>query len=593
MYKCFLFILLFFVILTPKAFAGTVTGGITTEFVIPENAPEGVSKSVIFNVNNPPDNVYLLINNDSYIPGENSVGDILEISNIKTGKKFIFDSQCSTLKLPPLNLRKLLDETVFEQYGSQYLNFTFINKCKNSKRIDDIYILFKTDFEDIEPFLGTMVDTDYSPSVPTPTILPTPPVGGSSLNVPLFKQGIAPYNDNNPSWESEVFDHAGAGQFSCGVTMAQCGCATSSIAMVFNYHGITKLPDGNALNPGSLNTWLKNNNGYNRNLGVIWPVASALSKKAKLQNPAFQYDALEYDTDTSYSSSSLANDLQQGIPNILQVNAPGMHFIVAKGKTSNSFEINDPFFNRTSLTAYNNSAASVRRYVPSNTDLSYLTYIVDKNVEIVLKDNYGNTVAGSYLEYSPARITEESSSSESSAINVLYFAKPETGKYKVELYSPGATDFKLDEYIITEQGEVKTNTYSGEIEAGSVKEYNVNYDKLVLANNMTSPAVTFDILKSDIQRMYSRGKIKNKILYATLKLQAEFADRASKIEKQPFGNRLAILTLRTFQFEIKKYRGKLIVEEAYTLLYKDTESLIKSLQEDINGGTDPGGGSGS
>jgi hypothetical protein len=84
---------------------------------------------------------------------------------------------------------------------------------------------------------------------PTPTVQP---ISTTPIPVPLFKQGIFPYNDNSPSWEGQEFDHANAGQFSCGKTMAQCGCATTSVAMLLKYYGINKFPTGDILDPGSL-----------------------------------------------------------------------------------------------------------------------------------------------------------------------------------------------------------------------------------------------------------------------------------------------------------------------------------------------------
>src|SRR5581483_6332623 len=47
-------------------------------------------------------------------------------------------------------------------------------------------------------------------------------VPSSDLDVPLLKQGILPFNDKNPSWEGDEFDHASDfGGFTCGTTIAQ------------------------------------------------------------------------------------------------------------------------------------------------------------------------------------------------------------------------------------------------------------------------------------------------------------------------------------------------------------------------------------
>ena len=44
-------------------------------------------------------------------------------------------------------------------------------------------------------------------------------------------------------------------------TICEVGCLMTSISMAINGWGISI--DGNASNPGTLNTWLRNNNGYN------------------------------------------------------------------------------------------------------------------------------------------------------------------------------------------------------------------------------------------------------------------------------------------------------------------------------------------
>lgn len=425
---------------------------------------------------------------------------------------------------------------------------------------------------------------------PTPTIspipTPTPPSTGGVLGVPLLRQGSRPYTDGDPSWEGQEFDHAGAGQFTCGTTMAQCGCATTSIAMVLKYYKVNKLPDGTPLDPGTLNTWLKNNNGYNRNLGVIWSVAATIAKKAKAQNPEFAYNSIEYLNDRTYNATTLTNDLQQGKPNILQVNAPGMHFVVATGKDNNTFTINDPLFNRTNLASYNNSAVSVRKFVPANSDMSYIVYVVDENVDIIVRDENGESVGESYLEYSPANLTEEPNVIDSSAVKVYYFAKPQTGDYTVELSASESTSYQLDETFITEDGEIKTDTHDGFIEPDQSANYHVAYDKDILENSTTELLVTFDTLKNDLERLYTQKKIKNKLLYISLKYQVYLAEKATMMNRQPLGSKLAILTLRSFQYELNKVRGKSITEDAYQILYNDAKLLIQQLQKS-NGGTDP------
>ncbi len=593
MLKLFIFFLLVFFSAYSTAYA-TGLASVISSFSIPENTPAETIATVSVNVNNPPENIYVFVNNDPHIPGNNSVGDILEISNLYTGKKFIFDSECNTKKLPPLEIRKLLDPSVYEREGRQIINFTFINKCANNKTIDTLYIVSKTKDDDIEPFLTTAIDTDFNPISPsvTPKPIVTPPSGGISLNVPSFKQGTAPYNDNNPIWESDVFAAGDQIQYGCGRTMAQCGCATSSLAMVLKYHKIDKLPNGTEITPGTLNTWLKNNKGYNRNLGVIWPTLGRLAKESRVQNPNFNYDALEYDSNIYFDTNKVTNDLNQGIPNILQVDAPGMHFVVAKGKIGNTFEINDPLFNRTTLASYANQASSVRRYEPSHTDLSYIVYVVDKDAEVTVRDDNGRTYGESYLEYSPAQVIDEPFNTNTSAVKVFYFAKPESDNYTVEVYSSIDPNFQLDEYIFTKEGEMKAASYTGTLTPDAVTSYKLRYDKGNINNIKTElfREVTFALLKNDIKQLYKQKQIKNVIFYTAFLLQTELAEKATLSNKQPLGNKLAVATLKAMQLELNKQKGKSITKEGYDILTSDISTLIKALQENQSGNSGSGSG---
>jgi hypothetical protein len=75
-----------------------------------------------------------------------------------------------------------------------------------------------------------------------------------TLNVPLFKQ-------TDPRWRELEYDSAK--KWSDAPTIGRWGCAMSSMAMILQYHGISKLPDGKAINPETLNQWLKDQpDGY-------------------------------------------------------------------------------------------------------------------------------------------------------------------------------------------------------------------------------------------------------------------------------------------------------------------------------------------
>lgn len=210
----------------------------------------------------------------------------------------------------------------------------------------------------------------------------------TDLNVSLFKQ-------TDGAWGGGEYDSASLWN-ARDPRIHSWGCAMTSAAMVFTYHGIKKLPDGSALNPGTLNAWLKSQpDGYVGAGATNWLALQRLSKQAKAINTITTFDALQYKR-SGFDKNQLTADIKNNIPGILQV--PG-HFIVAKGITDDSFSINDPFYNRQTLKdGYANSFISLGRYVPSFTDLSYIMISTDSESDIKVYDRNGNELVSNFLK---------------------------------------------------------------------------------------------------------------------------------------------------------------------------------------------------
>lgn len=412
---------------------------------------------------------------------------------------------------------------------------------------------------------------DYPPR--TLTLHYTPTI----LNVPLIKQGIIPFDDNNPSWEGEEFDHASQhGGFLCGTTIAQCGCAMTSTAMIFKHYGIEKLPDATPFSPGTFNTWLKNNNGYFRDEGLNPYVAATLARKAKDQNPNFTYDALEYSRVNGTNTTQLTSDLQNGIPDVLE--EPG-RFIVGTGIDEDTFNINDPFYNRTSLTSYNNSFLSLGRYTRSHSDSSYIVLAVDKDIDISLKDAAGSAVAESYLQYHINNATTTEGAPSSPSLKILAYPKPANGSYQIEVNTSASQKYQLDSYVIDQEGDVGVQTFAGQSVPNITNRFSLSYDKQSTTTSTIKPNITLNILKSDLQKLYDQGFIDNKGIFTSLKAEVELAIKASNIKPQILGNKLTVSALKVFLLELNTQRGKNVKEEAYQVLKNAADYLIKSYQK--------------
>lgn len=202
--------------------------------------------------------------------------------------------------------------------------------------------------------------------------------GSPAPSVPYLSQ-------KDPEWAVKEYDSANSiGPFFCGTTIGGCGCAITSAAMVLNYHGATKAPDGPTTTPSSLNNWLKANNGYA--FGAIkWNSVAAYSVKA---NENFGTQKIRFaGTGAANNFTLLDTDLSNSKPTILE--EPG-HFIVAKSKQSPTYAINDPAFsNRTTLESYSNNFLSMRRFAKTNTDLSAIYISSPAPNDIFITDSLG------------------------------------------------------------------------------------------------------------------------------------------------------------------------------------------------------------
>lgn len=381
------------------------------------------------------------------------------------------------------------------------------------------------------------------------------------LAVPLFKQ-------NNPLWGAQTYNFANL--WSPAKTgIDRWGCAMTSAAMVFNYHNITKLPDGQILDPGTLNTWLKiQSDGYIGEGLVNWNALSRLSKVAKSQNPAFSYDALENSRVNGFAETQLKEDLENNIPGILEV--PN-HFVVGKGTSGGSVLIHDPFYSRVNLSDYGNTFKSLRRFVPSNTDLSSVLLVVPEGITLGVKDESGNIVGEGYLQ-DPIH-DDVGGGVNPKAFYVYEVQKPELGNYIIKVSSDTTKQYELKQYAYDENGNVKILTSQGILEAGGVDTFNLSYNKGNVASSKVVEAATFTSFLADLDLLYAQGKIKNLGIYITLKTNTRLAQMFNGMGIKA----AAKAHLNTVMTMLDSQRKKNITEDAYQILKPQVQLLLFSI----------------
>lgn len=383
----------------------------------------------------------------------------------------------------------------------------------------------------------------------------------SDLQVPQLKQTSTP-------WGSQIYDSANIWSPS-NPTINSWGCAVTSAAMVFKYHGVNKLPDGTSLDPGSLNNWLKNQpDGYIRNGWVNWLVLTRLSRLAKSINGISSFNALEYRRVNSYSSTQLTTDINNGIPGILE--EPG-HFIVGKGISGSTFNINDPYYPKSTLNDYGNTFLSLGRFIPSSTDLSYIMLVTDPGINIVLKDSTGNLHGEQFIQQP---LIDDLNRTDTNGFSVKFFYsnKPPNGQYQVELTSENTQNYDIKMYLYDKSGNVNIFDQSGLTSQNSSDTFSINFDSQTFSNSSSQKIVIFQSLIDDIKEAHSL----NLAHKSAAKVLTELA-KSAKSDYEKGESKIALIKLQALEKLLTAFHrvpGEFLIHDnAYQILLYDVNYL--------------------
>ena len=312
---------------------------------------------------------------------------------------------------------------------------------------------------------------------------------------------VTPLKQTSSPWNDDVYDLANL--WASDSSFSRWGCAVTSAAMVFNYHGLTKMDDNSNLDPGTLNEWLKSQpDGYVRNGLTNWLALSRLSKQISESN-SVEFEALEFEKIFTSDSQIVKENIDAGNPDILR--EPG-HFVVARGYDSETIYINDPYHPRSDLSEYANTFGNISRFTPSSTDLSYIMLVIDENVEIKVFDKNGNEIGEQIIE---EPIIDPAGSSETNAqpLKTVYIKKPESGNYKIEISGTG--EYELNSYLYDEFGNVKQFIFEETVN-GDSDYYSLSFSKTNSDESIMADVVTYQTLLRDIFFFYNNKEIKIK-----------------------------------------------------------------------------------
>ncbi len=440
---------------------------------------------------------------------------------------------------------------------------------------------------------GAYEPTSYLDNFKIETIL-------SGLEVPYFSQNANP-------WGPSEYDHTIAlGATAMDATMDRWGCAVTSAAMILRYHGMDEISNGTPLDPGSLNNWLKNNKGYLTGKTkdgwysyLSWPSISKLTKQ--LYDIGKSNTKLEYKrAPQSQMTDLLNNDLQNDIPAIVHVtsrtgfNGSIGHFVVATGVQNNTHIINDPEWNYSTLASFNNYFDQVDRYIPSNTNLSYINLVVNPEVEILVTDDQGRKTGKiikdgqtqTFSQIPDAIYGYESSIDNPDPLSLLQrfgtgvhsflLPKPENGTYTFTISGGDVKDFALNVALFESDGDDTLTPLHGYVGQYSEESFQVSFDQSNLAE--VTRQVNFDSLINDTyqdvyQQRESNGISRDNISNHLLRLLTQTA-KEYRLGRYDHVNR----KLDQFEDLLNREKGNWITEDAYQGLMEDLTALRAQIQ---------------
>lgn len=410
----------------------------------------------------------------------------------------------------------------------------------------------------------------------------------ADLDVPYFSQNALP-------WGPMEYDHAA----SIGIqqpTMDRWGCAVTSAAMVLNYHGMLRLPDGSTLDPGSLNTWLNNNDGYltgvdEKNVPysyLIWPSISKLTKQ--IVDNGFASYKLEHQLIVSNSSTNAQLDQDLTVdkfPDILQVTSASTssHFVVAKGKGASTYDVNDPEWNVADLTSFGNTYTELNRFVPAQSDLSYIVAVVNPNTQLLITDPQGrktgnewvngqlttyNQIPGAnYLFEKPISnpLPDGTNQNLGSGANAFLLPKPLEGNYQIQASSNKADEYTVNITTFDASGNQTLKKFFDTGWAITENTYSFNFSKT--ATPTINQTITFASTDADIRKLITMGKIRNTTVAASLISLLNSAANSLNA-----GNKLlAGSYLTSFQGILNHEKNLTLTLDAYQILTADVQGL--------------------
>lgn len=341
--------------------------------------------------------------------------------------------------------------------------------------------------------------------------------------VPLYTQVKSPYPPRTEEEEWAGKDYAKGSKYTCGSTIAKCGCAITSMIMIGRFYNIDTGIDDSNTDPKNINDWLNSNKGYS-GPNLYWSKAieylGYIDKETKKKMVRLSFDHFG----APFSSPLIDAYLKNGKPIVAKSNLYG-HYFVVDGKIKvnkiDTYSVKDPhWYNTKTLNDTKNIAKKAQNYKNVFTKANLFSYLetpkkiaasmrihLASPAELIVTDPKGRRLGKDpvnnivYNEIPDSSYTAESDiiSSDDPLNEIhetknIYIPNPIDGLYDIQVIGTGEGDYTLSYLIYDDEGELREIIQEGSIVQDDIQEFELDY-----LTQDVQQAETYQLVDIDIE----------------------------------------------------------------------------------------------
>lgn len=341
--------------------------------------------------------------------------------------------------------------------------------------------------------------------------------------VPLYTQirSEFPSDDETKIWTNIEYAKGFSENYGCGSTIAQCGCAITSIVMIAKYHLDQDIAQGKDINPKEINEWLNDELGGYVKGDVNWIAGAKYTgwkiKYAKTDNVINNYSLLDQYLNQNNPVIAKANAGRGGINR--------SHFFVINDKLSSTYAVKDPYWYNTEnliddrignyIRNYENGFDGLRIYKKGDgIAQGAIIIVLGSPAELLITDSLGRKLGKDingieYNEIPNASYFEDGfddPASENLSFQernkLIQILEPADGNYQLQVTGTGEGDYSLDYNFYDIQGSNNHQKFQSETAPGYIAQYNFSFDS---ENSVNAIVELFDEIPPEAEIFFNQN----------------------------------------------------------------------------------------